>query len=63
MTKYDKDTLENLIAGERHRLNECLRDCIESGNMKVAEYWQKEIEDLERLDSVIWQAIEQSDRA
>jgi hypothetical protein len=57
MTRYDKDTLANLIAIERHRLNECLRDCIESGNTNTAKYWQKEIEDLERLDSVIWQAI------
>lgn len=57
MTRYDKDTLANLIAIELHRLNECLRDCIVNGDTKVAEYWQKEIEDLERLDSVIWQAI------
>ena len=57
MTKYDKDTLANLISCELYRLNKCLRDCIVSGNAKTAEYWRKQIEDLERLDSVIWQAI------
>lgn len=58
MKKYDRDTLANLISCELHRLNACLRECIANGDAKVAEYWQHEIEDIERLDSVIWQAID-----
>ena len=57
MDKYNKDTLANLISCELHRLHEIWHSCIESGNMKAAEYWRKEIKDLEQLDSAIWQEL------
>lgn len=57
MKKYDKDTLANLISSELHRLNGIWKKCIDNGNTKAAEYWQKEIKDLEQLDSVIWQEL------
>ncbi len=57
MKKYNKDTLANLISCELHRMNGIWHKCIESGNKEAAEYWQKEIKDLEQLDSVIWQEL------
>jgi hypothetical protein len=58
MEKYNKDTLANLISCELHRLNGIWRKCTESGDIRAAEYWKKEIEDLERLDNVIWRELQ-----
>jgi hypothetical protein len=38
-------------------MNAIFKYCVNNGHIKEAKFWQKQIKDLEQLDSVIWQAI------
>jgi hypothetical protein len=57
MTKCSKDTLENLIFGEMQRLTESKENAVKTGNNEHIEYWEKEIDDLKKLDAEIWKEI------
>ena len=57
MKKYDMETLANLISSELQRMNAIYKYCVNNGHIKEAKFWQKQIKDLEQLDSVIWQEL------
>jgi len=51
MTKSSIDTLINLISLEQEN---CRRSKSKSQTTEQVEYWQKEIDDLEKLSEELW---------